>query len=127
MIPFLSTLSTMTSSRGLVLCGPVGGGWGTAASSPVGIVGLIVMKITSKTSRMSMNGVTLMSALGSILRRLFFMVSPLFASCSDMHVGAGFMPAFKFHQKSFRFYLTAGIKPAPTTLLTDAGSVGIVP
>src|SRR5262245_44282750 len=32
------------------------------------------MKITSNTSRMSINGVTLMSALGSILLRFFFMV-----------------------------------------------------
>src|SRR5262249_45824222 len=43
---------------------------------PVRVAGAIVMKITSSTRRMSMNGVTLMSARGSILLFLFFIDSP---------------------------------------------------
>src|SRR5262249_57635886 len=46
------------------------------AFSPAGTVGESVMKITSNTRRISINGVTLMSARGSILRRFFFIVSP---------------------------------------------------
>src|SRR5262249_12378249 len=46
------------------------------AFSPAGTVGDNVMKITSNTRRISINGVTLMSARGSILRRFFFIVSP---------------------------------------------------
>src|SRR5438094_5239873 len=63
-------LNTTTFSSGC--SGPGGGGSGIAAFRPVRVVGPMVMKITSNTRRMSMNGVTLMSAQGSILRRLFF-------------------------------------------------------
>src|SRR5262245_66302694 len=55
---------------------PGGGGCGTAASRPFGVNGVIVMKITSSTSRISMNGVTLMSALAEIFFFPFFMVVP---------------------------------------------------
>src|SRR3989442_6091338 len=72
MIPLRSKLNTITFSWGCA--GPGGGHCGTAAFRPVRAVGLMVMKITSKTRRMSMNGVTLMSARGSILRRFFFML-----------------------------------------------------
>src|SRR5438874_6336479 len=55
---------------------PGGGGWGTAASRPFGVNGVIVMKITSSTSRMSINGVTLMSALAEIFFLSFFIAGP---------------------------------------------------
>src|SRR3989442_13960157 len=70
MIPLRSKLNTITFSWGCA--GPGGGHCGTAAFRPVRAVGLMVMKITSNTRRMSMNGVTLISARGSILRRFFF-------------------------------------------------------
>src|SRR5438094_10679241 len=72
MTPFRSMLNTTTFFGGCA--GPGGGGCGIAAFRPVRAVGLMVMKITSNTRRMSMNGVTLMSARGSILRRFFFML-----------------------------------------------------
>src|SRR5262245_29705069 len=55
---------------------PGGGGCGTAASSPFGVNGVIVMKITSSTSRISINGVTLISALAEIFFFTFFIVVP---------------------------------------------------
>src|SRR4029079_10486552 len=42
---------------------PGGGGWGTAASRPFGVNGVIVMKITRRTRSTSINGVILMSPL----------------------------------------------------------------
>src|SRR5262249_1672403 len=42
---------------------PGGGGWGTAASRPFGVNGVIVMKITRRTRSTSINGVMLMSPL----------------------------------------------------------------
>src|SRR5205085_1021044 len=53
---------------------PGGGGCGTAASRPFGVNGVMVMKITSNTSRISMNGVTLISALAAIFFLPFFIV-----------------------------------------------------
>src|SRR5438309_11855531 len=58
---------------------PGGGGWGTAASRPFGVNGVIVMKITSSTSRISMNGVTLISALAWIFFLTFFIAGLLLA------------------------------------------------
>src|SRR5215471_8070680 len=55
---------------------PGGGGCGTAASSPFGVNGVIVIKITSSTSKISMNGVTLISALAEIFFFTFFIVVP---------------------------------------------------
>ncbi len=37
------------------------GGWGTRASNPRGVIGVMVMKMMSSTSKTSMRGVTLMS------------------------------------------------------------------
>src|SRR3989442_183868 len=79
MVPVLSTetmivLLSWSGGGGGV---PGGGGWGTAASSPFGVNGVMVMKMTSSTSRMSMNGVTLISALAEIFFLPFFMVSVL--------------------------------------------------
>src|SRR5437588_12481694 len=51
---------------------PGGGGCGTAASRPFGVNGVMVMKITNSTSRISMNGVTLISALAEIFFLTFF-------------------------------------------------------
>src|SRR5215470_10305936 len=51
---------------------PGGGGCGTAASRPFGVNGVIVIKITSSTSRISMNGVTLISAFAEIFFFTFF-------------------------------------------------------
>src|SRR6266571_4527306 len=56
---------------------PGGGGCGTAASRPFGVNGVIVMKITSSTSRISMNGVTLISALAWIFFLTFFIAGSL--------------------------------------------------
>src|SRR4029434_1988679 len=60
MLTMIVLLRSFGSGGGL----PGGGGCGTAASRPFGVNGVIVMKMTSNTSRMSMNGVTLMSPLG---------------------------------------------------------------
>src|SRR5215831_18948523 len=65
---------------------PGGGGCGTAASSPFGVNGVIVMKITSSTSKISMNGVTLISALASIFFLTFFILVP--PTCGPGHPGA---------------------------------------
>src|SRR5438552_14099641 len=58
---------------------PGGGGCGTAASRRFGVNGVIVMKITSSTSRISMNGVTLISALAWIFFLNFFIDGLLLA------------------------------------------------
>src|SRR6266516_6240280 len=79
-------LNTTTFSSGC--SGPGGGGCGIAAFRPVRSVGLMVMKITSKTRRMSINGVMLMSARGSILRRFFFM-RLLRVACRDLQTPHG--------------------------------------
>src|ERR1700756_3650600 len=55
---------------------PGGGGCGTAASRPFGVNGVIGIKITSSTSKISMNGVTLISALAEIFFFTFFIVVP---------------------------------------------------
>src|SRR5882672_6671554 len=39
-----------------------GGGWGTSASRPFGVKGVITMKMMSRTSKTSINGVTFISA-----------------------------------------------------------------
>src|SRR5437764_2632838 len=53
-----------------------GGGCGTAASRPFGVNGVIVIKITNSTSKISMNGVTLISALAEIFFLAFFIGGP---------------------------------------------------
>src|SRR5262249_41665578 len=78
MVPVLSieiTIVLFTSSGGGGGV-PGGGGCGTAASRPFGVNGVMVMKITSKTSRISINGVTLISALADIFLFAFFMLAP---------------------------------------------------
>src|SRR5437867_2053769 len=60
------------------VCGPGGGTCGTFVFNPAGVDGVIVMKITSNTSRMSINGVTLISDLGDGLCWRFFILPPLF-------------------------------------------------
>jgi hypothetical protein len=74
-----SRLKTKTFS-GSTRDGAGGGGCGTTALRPVRVSGVIAMKITSSTRRMSMNGVTLMSDRGRILQRIFFIASPV--NCS---------------------------------------------
>src|SRR5262245_16019589 len=66
------------------------------AFSPAGTVGDNVMKITSNTRRISINGVTLMSARGSILRRFFFIVSPN-SECSRDSDRQDFVPEKLLH------------------------------
>src|ERR1035437_2013801 len=62
--PPLSTCTTMVRSLlGGVFCWSLGG-WGTSASRPFGVSGVITMKMMSNTSKTSIIGVTLMSALG---------------------------------------------------------------
>ena len=55
--------TTMVRSGVLFLGAFGGGGWGTSASSPFGVSGVMTMKMISSTSRTSMSGVTLISAL----------------------------------------------------------------
>src|SRR6202035_5822903 len=55
---------TTTVRSGVLFLGALGGGgWGTSASSPLGVTGEITMKMISSTSSTSMSGVTLMFAL----------------------------------------------------------------
>src|SRR5437867_8085312 len=95
----LSILTTTTrlSSSGGGGGWPGGGGCGTAASSPLGVSGVIVMKITSNTSSTSIKGVMLMSALAAIfffldlIRRLLsphLIVEPLGQQAHFVHAGA---------------------------------------
>src|SRR5713226_3436657 len=58
---------------------PGGGGCGTAASRPFGVNGVIVIKITSSTSKISINGVTLISAFAEIFFLTFFIAGLLLA------------------------------------------------
>src|SRR4029077_36772 len=44
-------------------CGFGGAGWGTRASNPFGVSGVITMKIISKTKRMSIKGTTFIEAI----------------------------------------------------------------
>src|SRR5437870_4666287 len=78
-VPALSIETTIVllSSSGGGGGVPGGGGCGTAASSPFGVRGVIVMKMTSSTSRISMNGVTLMSAFADTFLIFFFIGCPL--------------------------------------------------
>src|SRR5271170_2883410 len=55
--------TTMVRSGVLFLGAFGGGGWGTSASRPFGVRGVITMKMMSSTSSTSMSGVTLMFAL----------------------------------------------------------------
>src|SRR5262245_21030290 len=72
-MPDLSLLTTMVllASSGGGGGVPGGGGCGTAASSPFGVIGVIVMKMTRSTKRISMKGVTLMSPFGPIFLPFF--------------------------------------------------------
>src|SRR5688572_12968104 len=58
------TIIVFASSSGGGGGAPGGGGCGTAAFSPLGVKGVMVMKMTSRTRRISMNGVTLISPFG---------------------------------------------------------------
>src|SRR5258708_20577673 len=57
-----------------------GGGWGTSASRPFGVNGVITMKMMSSTSRTSMSGVTVIFSLWPPLvpTAILMVGSPLF-------------------------------------------------
>src|ERR1700685_484598 len=55
--------TTIVRSGVLFLGALGGGGWGTSASKPFGVSGVITMKMMSSTSSTSMSGVTLIFAL----------------------------------------------------------------
>src|SRR5688572_17976158 len=69
------TMMVLFSASGSGGGDPGGGGCGTAASNPVGVNGVITMKITSSTNRMSINGVMLISDLGPTF--FLFLTIPL--------------------------------------------------
>src|SRR6185503_2946319 len=68
MTPVFSRVTTMVlfNSSGGGGGVPGGGGCGIAASKPFGVSGVIVMKMTRSTRRISIKGVTLISPLGPI-------------------------------------------------------------
>src|SRR5208337_3748624 len=61
--PFSTCTTMVRSLGGGCFCWSFGG-WGTSASRPFGVSGVITMKTMSSTSKTSIIGVTLMSALG---------------------------------------------------------------
>src|SRR5271157_2803994 len=61
--PFSTCTTIVRSLGGGCFCWSFGG-WGTSASRPFGVSGVITMKTMSSTSKTSIIGVTLMSALG---------------------------------------------------------------
>jgi hypothetical protein len=70
------TIMVLLSSSGGGGGVPGGGGCGTAASSPFGVKGVIVMKMTSNTRRMSINGVMLISDLEAVTFLCFHFAKP---------------------------------------------------
>src|SRR5713101_2951180 len=48
-------------------CSLFGDGWGTRASSPLGVRGVMTMKMISRTRRMSISGTTFISAIAPLL------------------------------------------------------------
>src|SRR5579864_2666749 len=60
--PRSTSCTTIVRSGVLFLGAFGGGGWGTSASNPRGVRGVITIKMISSTSRTSMSGVTLMFA-----------------------------------------------------------------
>src|SRR5579864_6333829 len=55
------------ASISFLFCVFGGAGWGTRASNPLGVSGVITIKMMSKTKRMSMSGTTFIEAIAPFL------------------------------------------------------------
>src|SRR5437870_10009707 len=78
----------MVRSGVLVLGWLGGGGCGTSASNPLGVKGVITIKMISITSSTSINGVTLMSAFGPPLVPIAIDIFVLLYMFTARHQGA---------------------------------------
>src|SRR5579859_2327871 len=120
-LPFISTCTTTVLFSNSWFCCWLGLGCGTRVSSPLGVRGVMTMKIINSTSRMSMSGTTFISAMAPPLLSPTCIpielspVGPPLASVAGRGAAPSWEPALRGNRKRQQTNVTT--RPRPPGLI----------